>query len=180
MRDGRAEAGAAAEPGRRGVREWLGCGRGSRRRQQSVGARRRARFGHRAGLSTVGCRHSPVKTCLRLCRWRLVAAPGVVQFAHTPATRRMRAHLAALSCRLGILLHLGHAQLFHVGFASVVSAVWTLLPVCRSHYRRPGQACSSITGAVFLWLYQEQPPLEQGLSSTPAYGRCLCMDQPLR
>ena len=38
------------------------------------------------------------------------------QFAHPPATSRMRAHLAALGCRAGILLHLGHAQLFHVGF----------------------------------------------------------------
>ena len=113
----------------------------------------------------------PVATCGRARRR---------QFAHPPATRRMRAHLAALSCRLGILLHLGHAQLFHVGFASVVSAVWSLLSACRSHCRCPGPACSSITGAVFLWLYQEQPPLEQGLSSTPAYGRSLCMAQLLR
>ena len=102
------------------------------------------------------------------------------QFAHPPATRRMCAHLAALGCRAGILLDLGHAQLFQAWVASIVSAVWTLLLICRSHSRRPGPACSSITGAVFLWLYQEEPLLEQGLSSTPAFGRCLCMDQLLR
>jgi hypothetical protein len=100
-------------------------------------------------------------------------------FAHPPASSRMCAHLAALSCRTGIMLLLGHAQLFQVGFASVVSARGDLLPVWRSHSRCPGPVCSSITGAAFLWLWQMQRPLEQGLSSTPAYRRCMRVDQIL-
>ena len=108
MRDRRAEAGAAAVPGRRGVREWLGRGRGGAEGASSASGRDAGRglgIGLALALSAVDIR--PSRRVCDCASGDLWPRPASAVCAPASDKTNVRAHVATLVWRSGPMLHLG-------------------------------------------------------------------------